>query len=150
MSHFITRLSVVIAALIPLSILGQTTGELHQKYPVSSRIETFDIRPGIIAIVTYGSDGNTTSVTLTPPITFSENGALADLMPLKAVDDVIAELVPEEKRGDVCEDDGLSIIGNQAFRRISYENVGISTVTVGNKVASAYIEWRQCDGKLAQ
>src|SRR5215216_1135103 len=94
--------------LLPLPGLAQTANELRQKYRVSSRIESYDVRPGIIATVSYGDEGQVASILLTPPISDDENGASKNEMPMKVVEEVLSELVPVAKRGDVCEDYGSS------------------------------------------
>ena len=135
--------------LVPLPTLAQTAADLRQKYRVSSRIESYDVRPGMIATVSYGGDGQVVSILLTPPIVSNEHRPVRNEMPMKAVEEVLNELVPMAKRGEVCEDHGAFGSIHAWNRRIDYENVSIRSVTRGDVAAHhVLIEWVKCAGKL--
>jgi hypothetical protein len=135
--------------LLPLPGFAQTATELRQKYKVSSRIESYDVRPGIIATVSYGEDGKVATILLTPPMAYNENGIPKNEMPVKVVEEVLNELVPMSRRGEVCEDYGFFGSAVALNRRIDYENVSISSITRGDVAArQVLIEWTKCAGKL--
>jgi hypothetical protein len=135
--------------LLPLPSRAQTATELRQKYKVSSRIESYDVKPGIIATVSYGEDGQVVSILLTPPIDYNENGIPKNEMPMKVVEEALNELVPMSRRGKVCEDYGFLGSVGALRRRIDYENVSISSITRGYVAAQhVLVEWVKCAGKL--
>ena len=139
----------LLVGLIPLSTQAQTADDLREKYKVSSRIESYDVRPGIIATVSYGEDDQVVSILLTPPIVSNQHRPLRNEMPMKAVEEVLNELVPMAKRGEVCADYGAFGSLYAWNRRIDYENVRIHSVTRGDAAAHrVLIEWVKCSGKL--
>ena len=136
--------------LLASSSLAQTATELRQKYKVSSRIESYYVRPGLIATVSYGKDEQVVSILLTPPIADNESGIAENEMPVEVVEEVLNELVPVAKRGEVCTDYGSLGSGAWLNKRIDYENVSINSLVRGNNIAARHvlIEWVKCAGKL--
>jgi hypothetical protein len=129
--------------------LAQTATGLRHRYKLSSRIESYDVRPGIIATVSYDSDGKVASILLTPPVDYRKDGTMKNEMPMKTVQEVLNELVPPPKRGAICEDYGASGSIYALHHRIDYENLSISSVTRGDVAAhQVFIEWTKCPGKL--
>lgn len=55
-------LTLSLVMLPPLSGLARTAIDLRHKYKVSSRIESYDVRPGIIAVVSHGEGGQVASI----------------------------------------------------------------------------------------
>ncbi len=47
------------------------------------------MRPGIIATVSYGEDGQVVSILLTPPIAYTDIGTPKNEMPIKVVAEVL-------------------------------------------------------------
>jgi hypothetical protein len=142
-------LILLFVVFLPALGLAQTATELRQKYKVSSRIESYDVRPGIIATVSYGEDGKVVSILLTPPLAYTEIGVPKNEMPMKIVEEVLNELVPMSRRGEVCEDYGFVGSVGALRRRIDYENASISSITRGDVAARhVLIEWVKCAGKL--
>ena len=142
-------LIIMFMILLPLPGSAQTAAELRQKYKVSSRVESYDVRPGIIAVVSYGEDGRVASILLTPPVAYDEIGVTQNEMPMTVVEEVLNELVPVARRGEVCENYGLGGSASALRRRVDYENVRISSVTRGDVAAQhLLVEWIKCAGKI--
>jgi hypothetical protein len=135
--------------LLPIVTSAQSATDLRQKYQVSSRVESYDVRPGIIATVSYGDDGKVASILLTPPISYDDTGTTKHEMPMKTVEEVLTELVPLSKRGEVCEDYGDVGSVYALRRRIDYANVSISRITRADVAArEVLVEWVKCSGRL--
>jgi hypothetical protein len=145
---------------LPVSGVAQTATELRQKYKVSSSIESYDVRPGIIATISYGEDGQVASILIAPPVAYDTIGIPKNEMPLKLVEEVLNELVPVSKRGEVCDDYGAMCSGSfLCSQRVDFENVSISSSVRGiwkpnvvsppnATVRYVLIEWIKCAGKL--
>jgi hypothetical protein len=56
--------------LIPLPSMAQTLSELRQKYKVSTVVESYEVRPGIIASVSFGENGLAESIIIRPRPSF--------------------------------------------------------------------------------
>ena len=112
---------------LPLSIEGQTSSDLHQKHKVTSSVESFEVRPGIIATVFYGENGEAVEVFIRPRL-FYTNDLSKKEMPYKIFEEILDEFVPMAKRGKLCgETDTVS--GRNHYVHTTYENVFVYSVT---------------------
>jgi hypothetical protein len=145
---FISRVLPVLPLmlLIPLSISAQTSSELHQKYKSTSAVESFEVRPGLIATVFYSEDGQPVEVSIKSRLFYTSNVAQTE-MPLSIFEEVVAEFAPVAKRGKLCnETDSES--GRNHYVHTTYENVSIYSALHNrgqdNATASmAHIRWKK-------
>ncbi len=145
---FLRKLFLMCSFLLvaPLPNIAQTPTDLRQRYKVSSRMESFDVWPGIIATISYGADGKVACINLTPPVDYREDGTMRNEMSARGVQEVLNQLVPLAKRGAVCEDRGAVGSIYALNRTIDYENVSITTISRQSAVSSVFVQWTKCAG----
>jgi hypothetical protein len=112
--------------LIPLSISAQTSSELHQKYKSTSAVESFEVRPGLIATVFYSEDGQPVEVSIKSRLFYTSNVAQTE-MPLSIFEEVVAKFAPFAKRGKLCNETD-SVSGRNHYVHTTYENVSLYSV----------------------
>src|SRR5215213_11484602 len=86
-------------SLLPLPIMAQTSSELRQKYQVSSVVESYEVRPGLIATVSFGESGQAISILVRPRPSSDRDDKSKIEMPFMVVEEVLDELVPVAQRG---------------------------------------------------
>jgi hypothetical protein len=125
---FTSRLLVMLllTLFISLSISAQTSGELHQKYKSTSAVESFEVRPGLIASVFYSEDGQPVEVLIRSRLFYTSNVALTE-MPLSIFEEVVVEFAPLAKRGKLCEETD-SVSGRNHYVHTTYENISLYSV----------------------
>jgi hypothetical protein len=111
-------LFVVCCLALPFSAVGQQIDStaLRAKYGEPLARETFQVRPNIEAIVTYGSSHQVCKIELPPG---------RDVETRQQVDDVVAELVPLPARGKEIRRNVAST-GRISMASVEYENVNIA------------------------
>ncbi len=112
--------------LIPLPITAQTSSELRQKYKVSTLVESYEVRLGIIATVSFGESGLAESILIRPRPTFDREDHSKTEMPYKIIEEILNELVPVTSRGKLYQDVG-PVSGRNYYRYENYENADISS-----------------------
>jgi hypothetical protein len=111
---------------LPLPLVAQTSGELRQKYKITSAVESFEVRPGIIATVLYSENGEAVELFIKPRL-FYTNDLSKKEMPFKVFEGILDEFVPVGKRGKLCgEVDTVS--GRNHYLHTTYENVSVYSV----------------------
>ena len=111
----------LLIGLMSLPAIAQTSDELRQKYRVSSVVESYEVRNGIIATAFFGENGQVVSISIKPRLFYADTSSKY-AMPLTQAQEILSELVPVEKRGKVCSDSGFES-GRNYYRTILYENV---------------------------
>ena len=125
---FTANLSKVFLLILflPLSIMAQTSSELHQKYKITSAVESFEVRQGIIATVLYGENGEAVEVFIKPRLFYTNDPSKKE-MPFKVFEEILDEFIPMAKRGKLCgETDSVS--GRNHYVHTTYENVSLYSV----------------------
>jgi hypothetical protein len=111
---------------LPLPAMAQTSDELRQKYKVTSAVESYEVRPGIIATVFYGENGQPVEILIKPRL-FYTNDLSKNEVAYKLFEELLDEFVPVAKRGKYCgETDSVS--GRNHYVYTAYENVSIYSV----------------------
>gem|GEM_PF-1546209 len=115
--------SLLVVAFISLPVFAQTSDELRHKYKVSSVVESYEVRPAIIATAFFGEDGQAVSLSIRPRLFYADTSSKY-AMSLSVAQGILGELVPVEKRGKLCSDGGFES-GRNYYRTLLYENVQI-------------------------
>ena len=136
----------LLTLFLPISVVPQTSGELVQKYKITSAVESFEVRQGIIATVFYGENGEAVEVFIKPRLFYTNDRSRRE-MPFKVFEDIVDEFVPPVKRGRRCgETDSVS--GPNHDVQTTYENISVFTV-IHNRgeenatVSMAQIRWEK-------
>lgn len=137
---------LLIAALLllpPQPIVAQTSSDLRQKYQVSPVVESYEVRPNVIATVSFSETGQIVSILIRPYPLFDEDDKSKTEIPLKVVDDALNELVPVVQRGKRYQDTGFES-GRNYYRDEYYDNVYIYSIihnwgTPNATVSQAYV-----------
>jgi hypothetical protein len=142
---FLTKLLLAIT-VISLPATAQTSDELRHKYKVSSIVESYEIRSGIIATVFFGEDNQAVSISIKPRLFYLDTSSKY-AMPLAVAQEILTELVPIEKRGKLCADSGFES-GRNYYRTILYENVQIDMAehdrdTPKDNVSQINVLWQE-------
>ena len=114
---------VLLTFLTSVSAISQTSEDLREKYKVSSVVESYEVRPGIIATAFFGENGQVVTISIKPRLFYTDTTSKY-AMPLVEAQDILGELVPNEKRGKLCSDGGFES-GRNYYRNLLYENVSI-------------------------
>jgi len=131
---------------LSLPIAAQTSGELRQKYQLTSAVESFEVRPGVIATVFYGEDGQAVEVLIKPRLFYTNDLSKME-MPYKVFKELLDEFVPVAKSGRLCSETD-TVSGRNNYVYATYENVSIYSVIhnrgADNATASmAQIRWEK-------
>lgn len=120
---------------LSVPVAAQTSGDLHRQYQLTPAVESFEVRPGVIATVSYGEDGQATEVLIKMRPSFV-NGPSTNEMPYKVFEGLLEEFAPAAKRGKLCgEMDTVS--GRNHYVHATYENVSIYSVIHNRGAADA-------------
>jgi len=120
----------LLAPFLAALTYAQTAYDLAGKY---KKLETYEVRPGILVTATFGTDGQACQMTI------QKNHHVAqDSIDLRSTisgtlkDNLVNELVPQGERGAEAKDERFlgSIEGNMYQTEISYENVSVEEVGV--------------------
>ena len=111
---------------LPLPTMAQTSDELRQKYKVTSAVESYEVRPGIIATVFYSENRQPVEILIKPRL-FYTNELSKNEMPFKVIEEILDEFVPMAKRGKLCQDID-SVSGRNHYVHTTYENVSLYSV----------------------
>jgi hypothetical protein len=137
--------ALLIMILTASVVAAQSKADFRKKYgePIS---ETFSVRSGINATVTYTSSGEITELLIAPQITSlvkSGNYALA----LDIVKNIINELVPAEARGKFLMGSFLNLAclpkNDCAGSAEDYEKLTIYYNAGQNGVSYAVVKWKK-------
>ena len=117
---------LLLILFLPFSMLAQTSDELRQKYKITSAVESFEVRKGIIATVLYSENGEAVEVLIKPRL-FYTNDLSNKEMPFKVFEEIINEFVPMAKRGKLC-GEADTVSGRNHYVYTTYENVSLYSV----------------------
>ena len=115
-----------------LPVAAQTSSELHRQYQLTPIVESFEVRPEVIATVFYGEDGQAVEVLIRPRL-FYANDASGKEMPYKVFEELLDEFAPAARRGKLCKEID-TVSGRNHYVHQTYENVSIYSV-IHNKGA---------------
>jgi hypothetical protein len=149
--EIVAMLALALFIILPVSlpIAAQTSGELRQRYRLTSAVESFEVRLGIIATIFYGENGQAVEVLIRHRLSSSRASA-RDEMPYKMFAEILDEFAPEAQRGRLCsEPDGFQS-GRNHYVTATYENVSIYSVLHNPELDSAtasmaQITWEKTD-----
>jgi hypothetical protein len=99
---------------------------------LTSTVESFEVRPEVIATVFYGEDGQAVEVLIRPRL-FYANDASGKEMPYKVFEELLDEFAPAARRGKLCKEID-TVSGRNHYVQQTYENVSIYSV-IHNKGA---------------
>lgn len=118
------RLSIAtLLLLLALPVVAQTASGLRQEYQLSLSVESYEVRPGIIATFFYAENNQIAEIMVRPRL-FYINDLSKNEMPFKVAEDILDEFVPKAKRGKTGFDMGFES-GRNYYRHISDENVDV-------------------------
>src|SRR2546423_1851207 len=127
MFKFNRLLIATLLLLLPLLIAAQTSSDLRQKYRVSSIVESYEVRPNVIATVSFGENNQIASILIRPRPSFDDDDKSKTEIPYKLIVEVLNELVPVAQRGKLYQDTGFES-GRNYYRDEFYDNVYIYSV----------------------
>jgi hypothetical protein len=143
-----------VKCLIAGSILLLTNSE-SPKFAKYKSVESYEIRPEILIMPTYSTDGEVCQIGVEKRLYSPERVSVDPTLPRRTIEEIFDELVPSQDRGPRVQDfgDDLMIEGGQtATTNIGYKNVVLeifsqrmpgstkSKVIVGD--IAAVIQWR--------
>jgi hypothetical protein len=99
----------------------QYTNDFRSKYGPALPRETFLAKPGIEMVVHFAANGHVCKIELPPTGPVAVNGAWSN----RAVDDLVAELVPLRSRGRELSQ-MAQVFSLQSISTVEFENVSIS------------------------
>lgn len=121
---------------VSLPVAAQTSGELRRQYRLTSAVESFEVRPGIIATVSYGANGQAFQVLIRHQRS-STSVSAQDEMPYKLVAELLEEFAPAAKRGRRCRSPFEFQSERNHYVTTTYENVSIDSVEHDTELDSA-------------
>ncbi len=151
MRKFLWLKSIILVFVLSLSLLAQTSTDFRKKYQLSSSVETFEVRPNILATVSYGERGQVISILIRTRPTSDTNNQAKKEFPLKLAEELTEELAPVSVRGKMYQNiDAVS--GRNVYRTMAYDNLIISTnlhdvSTESVTVSQIYISWQNSLGR---
>lgn len=130
-----------------LSIFAQTSTELHNRYKTTSVVESFEVRPGIIATFFFREDGQPFRLMVEPRFSYMDDLSKREIS-MKVADEILNELIPISTRGVLCEDYNGFQSGRNEYYSAEYENVHISRFSHNSGSADATVStidvsWRE-------
>jgi hypothetical protein len=148
--EIVAMLALALFIILPVSlpVAAQSSAELRQRYRVTSDVESFEVRPGIIATIFYGENGQAVEVLIRHRL--SSSRASADEMPYKMFAEILEEFAPAAQRGRLCSGPGGFQSGRNQYLTATYENVSIYSVEHNPELDSAtasmaQITWERTD-----
>ena len=153
MRNFIWLKSLLVIFLLSVSLFAQTSSELRKKYQVSNAIETFEVRPNVMATFFYGEGGQAIAIFIRPRPTSDTNNQSKTEMPDKIAEEVLDELVPVSVRGKSRAGQSIDFVsGRNIYQTMSYENLTVDKTmhqsTIDKlTVSQIYIVWQKTLGR---
>ena len=137
---------------VSLPVAAQTSGELRTKYRPTSAVESFEVRPEIIATVFYGENGQAVEVLIEHRLS-STTDSTRDEMPHKMFEELLEEFAPVAKRGHLCFEASEFQSGRNHYVTTTYENVSIYSVEHDTELdrataSMAQIRWEKVHCKV--
>lgn len=124
--------------------------DFQSRYP---RVESYEVRPGVLATPIYGPGGQLCQVSFEQRHIQQDAVHMQSAMPRKLVLEIINELAPSHERGrpilEVAGDDYLDIISGDSMTTVAdYENVSVQIFKMrsGPDDVAAIIEWKHACG----
>jgi hypothetical protein len=136
-------LALVVVTSARPATAPQTAQTLAAKYPLISYNE---VRPGVLMEPRYSSDGQLCMFRLfTKQVMPTMNNFDLRLRD-KTVDEILAELIPVEIRGQRAKDYGMVVTAGKITRQINnYENVSVEKMSTADQaIVSVVIKNRSC------
>ena len=151
MRKFLWLKSIVIIFVFGLSIFAQTSTDFRKKYQLSSSIETFEVRPNILATISYGERGQVISILIRTRPTSDTNNQSKKEFPLKLAEELTEEFAPVSVRGKIYQNVDFAS-GRNVYRWVAYNNLTIETnlhdvSTDSVTVSQIYISWQKTLGR---
>jgi len=84
--------------VVPIGVKAQTAEDLTVRY--RTPINAYEVRPGILMTVKYGTDGQVCEMVVERRHTTDSGVNLSSSLPKKLIDELIDELAPTYKRGE--------------------------------------------------
>lgn len=152
MRNFIWLKSFLLILLCAFPLVAQTSADLRKKYQISTAVETFEVRPNIVATVSYGEGGQAISILITPRPTSDTNDQSKNSMPLKVAEELVEEFAPVSVRGKLYQNTVDLVSGRNVYRSMNYDNLTIDINlhdldTKSPNVSQIYISWKKTAGR---
>lgn len=140
--RLIKLLLAILLAVVPG--FSQSADELQQKYQ-SLDATHFIARPHIVITVVFSGDGHAQHITITHQESSASDKFFAKLLPSSTVTELIDELAPANRRGQLINEITFSS-GCVSVHATHYERVMISRITTctseGSGESSAEVRWK--------
>jgi hypothetical protein len=143
--------SIVLIFVFSLPLYAQTSADLRKKYQLSTFIEAFEVRPNIVATVSYGERGQAISILIRTRPTSDTNNQSKKEFPLKLAEELTEEFAPVSVRDKMYQKVDFES-GRNTYRTVAYDNLIIETVihdvgTGSVSVSQIYISWQKTLGR---
>ena len=117
---------LLLTFLFYLPVAAQTSGEFRQRFAVTSAVDAFEVKPGIVATVFYGEDGQVVQTMIRPRLFYARDNSNKE-MPFKAFGEVLLEFAPVAKRGRLCNESEF-VSGRNYYVTSTYEHASVYSV----------------------
>lgn len=130
---------------------------VHEDFAKYKAVEAYEVRPGVLMMPSYSSDGQVCEIGLERLHYSPETIRLDSSLSRKEIDDLFDELVPADERGPRSEDFAGTLItqgGGSLTMNIDFQNVSIQICgaaeageggpTVGEVIATLKWKNRKC------
>src|SRR5437763_389628 len=81
----------VMILFVAFTVIAQTSSDFHQKYKTTPAVESFEVRPGIIATVYYQEEGQVYEILVRSRLYYAQDHSKNEI-PLKVADEILNEL----------------------------------------------------------
>jgi hypothetical protein len=137
-------IGLVLAVTLPMLVVKPDSAKF-QKYKA---VETYEVRPGILMLPNYASDGQVCRIELEKRHYSNEAAFLDSKIPHEVMIQIINELVPPNERGPLTMNFGTEYMseysGNSVTTFAEYKNVSIDIYSEAKSAGDvvALIKWK--------
>lgn len=110
------------------ALLLPSANPAHEKFAKYKAVEAYEIRPGVLMMPRYSTDGQVCEIGLEKLHYSAETIRLDSSLSRKEIDQIFDELVPAEERGPKSKDPFGTLItqeGQSLTTNVDFENVSI-------------------------
>ena len=121
-------MSKLIGFTLTAVLLLTSANPVHEKFAKYKAIEAYEIRPGVLMMPRYSSDGQVCEIGLEKLLYSSEMIRLDSSLSREEIDQIVDELVPADERGPRSKDlprDVMSEMGGGMTTSRDFENVWV-------------------------
>ncbi|MFZ3200204.1 MAG: hypothetical protein WA175_03530 [Candidatus Acidiferrales bacterium] len=121
-------MSKLIGLVFVAMLLFPSANPVHEKFAKYKAVEAYEIRPGVLMMPSYSSDGQVCEIGLEKLHYSPETIRLGSSLPRKEIDQIFDELVPPHERGPQSKDSMGTLLtqpGDILATYIDFQNVSI-------------------------